>query len=189
MLASVAAWPAHATAILPGNSTDITLTSAPTLGALGVSVTPVGTATIDASGAFPVASFPITGGTSLPAGLTILHAGSGLRFENAVGNLELRDFIVDTTRLRVLADVSVNGVSAFTDAPVFAIQPGLVLTLTVVAANELNALIPGNLFSGQTVIGTAVTNPITAVPVPAAGALLLTGVLALGLAARRRRAA
>lgn len=186
MVAVLAAVPVRAATILPGNSTDITLAIGSVLTAIGATVAPLGTASVDFVGSAPVARFPITGGTSLPSGLTILHQGSGLRFENFADSLEISDFIIDTAAARVFADVAIGGVPVFTDAPIFAIQPGLVLTLTVVAADEVNRLLGFVLFDGQSVIGTAVTNPNIAVPVPAAGALLLTGMLAMTLVRRRR---
>src|SRR5271165_3846505 len=74
-----------------GGHTDVTLTSAATLTSLGIHVSTLGSATVDASGASPVAEFPITGGTEQSAGDVILHEGSGLALSTAHDTVDLQN--------------------------------------------------------------------------------------------------
>ena len=90
---------------LDGKSTSVTLDAgtAGALDSLGVSVTPVGSATFDA--ATGTVSFPITGGfvaihsdLSYQPGYiagTVIHQGSGLKFSKGNQSIEVTDFVVD----------------------------------------------------------------------------------------------
>ncbi|MFL5283048.1 MAG: hypothetical protein ACJ8AW_19165 [Rhodopila sp.] len=144
-----------------GGDTAVTLTSAATLTSLGVSATPLGAATLDASGATPVADFPITGGTVGPGSdLVLLHQGSGLELADSAGTLDLSDFRIDTRNGAVDANVSVNGQSAGNVA-VFSIgADGTTLSLTPAAAGVANQTLGTGAFSSDTVIGTAVPWPV-----------------------------
>jgi hypothetical protein len=146
---------------LLGGDTAVTLTSAATLGSLGVSVAPLGAATLDASGAAPVADFPITGGTAGPGSdLVILHQGSGLELADSAGALDLSDFQIDTRNGVVDANVSVNGQSAGNVA-VFSIgTDGTTLRLTPSAAGVVDQTLGTAAFSSDTVIGTAAPWPV-----------------------------
>lgn len=183
---------AHAAPILPGGTTDVTLTGAPLLASLGATVAPVGLATIT-GGTPPVASFPITGGESRPNGtLRIEHAGSGLLFSGLGQTLEITNFVVDTLLGQVFVDVAINGVPLATGFAAFDLGGGtpVALTLTAGAAAELNARTGLTVFNTGIEIGAAVTDP-RVVPVPAPGALAvaLVGLAGLAWARRPRRAA
>ena len=67
-----------------GGETSVSLASATVLQSLGISVAPLGSATIDASGPDPMAKFGITGGTESAGddADVILHQGSGLELFN-----------------------------------------------------------------------------------------------------------
>jgi hypothetical protein len=144
-----------------GGDTAVTLTSAATLASLGVDAAPLGAATLDASGAAPVADFPITGGTVGPdSSLVILHQGSGLELSDGAGTLDLRDFLIDTKNGVVDANVLVNGQSAGNVA-VFKIgADASTLTLTPTAAAVANQALGTSAFSPDTVIGTAAPWPV-----------------------------
>ena len=185
---------AHA-APITGGTTEVTLTSAPVLAGLGVSVSPLGTASISsgATGAAPVASFPITGGSSDSSGALIEHNGSGLALSAGGTVVDARNFLIDTANAVVDSDVSVNGASAG-NLGLFSIGPGLTLTLTAGAASALDAAFGTEALSSSTVIGTAATSPVVGPTVPApvaasepAGVAVL-GAGLLALVAIRRRA-
>ena len=147
-----------------GGDTAVTLTSAATLASLGLGVSPLGSAALDASGASPVADFPITGGTAGPdSSLVILHQGSGLELADGAGTLDLRDFLIDTQNGVVDANVAVNGQSAGNVA-VFAIgADGATLTLTPTAAEVADQTLGTTALTSDTVVGTAAPWPITPV--------------------------
>lgn len=112
---------------LTGERTEVALDPAFVAGlrTLKLEAAPVGRATISAQG---VASFPITGGnvTYYEPGTVdphvqglIHHDGSGLSLTGGGIRLELTDLDVDPGRSILRADVSANGTSIVTDAPLF----------------------------------------------------------------------
>ncbi len=185
--------PAGAAVILPENTTDVTLTSAPVLGSLGLSVAPTGTATIDASGTYPVASFPITGGVQNSDGsLVIEHNGSDLAISSLAVTVDIGNFVITTGAARIWGEVGLNGVPlGGVSAPLFVLTPGTgdyIMTLTPLAAATLNAAFVTDAFNTTIQIGTATTHPVisTAVPEASTWAMLGAGFAALAIAARRR---
>ncbi len=142
-----------------GGSTAVTLTSAATLGSLGVTVTPLGSTTLDVSGTTPVARFDITGGTDGPdASDVILHQGGGLALADAAGTVALRDFRIDLPNQTVYANVSVNGVDAG-NVGVFAVGSDASLTLTSAAADVVATALDAPAITPDVVIGTAAPSP------------------------------
>jgi hypothetical protein len=139
-----------------GGETSVTLTAAPILASLGVSVSSLGSASIDTSGGDPVARFAITGGTEGPGdGTTIfLHQGSGLKLSSRTGALELRDFRIDTENMVVRSNVTVNGAAAGNVA-VFDIGPDGSLTLTNAAAEVARESLGVPAITPDVVIGSA----------------------------------
>lgn len=151
-----------------GGSTSVTLTSFATLDSLGVSVSPLGSATVSATCADPVADFPITGGTldNAAAGAVILHQGSGLELSNAAGVVDLRDFRVDTINGLIDANVSVNDAFAGNVA-VFSVGDDASLTLTAAAADVVDAALDTTAITPAVQIGTASVAPVLYQPAPA----------------------
>jgi len=145
-----------------GGDTAVTLVSAGPLQSLGVGVSPLGSASVDASGSNPVADFPITGGTSGPgADLVLLHQGSGLELADCAGSLDLRDFLIDTKNGVVDANVSANG-QFVGNVPVFSIgADGTTLTMTPVAAGVADNVLGTSAITPDVVIGMAAPSPIT----------------------------
>ena len=173
---------------ITGGSTSVTLTSAPTLTAAGVSVAPFGTATLQTSGTFPVATFPITGGTASGSDLVIDHDGSGLDLSKGGSIASIQNFVIDTAAGTVSGDAYDN--SAFVaDIPLFTIGSGLTLSLTSQAAGALTTVLGLPNLTGLE-IGTATTDPTigAAVPEPATLPLLVLGAVAVVAANRFRRA-
>lgn len=144
---------------LVGGETLVTLTSAPVLDTLGIDVGLLGTATLDASGAFPVAQFDVTGGTAGPGSdAVLLHQGSGLTLSNESGSLGFEDFIIDTQNLAVYANVSVYG-NLSGNIAVFDIGEGAALTLTPFVAELANAVFGTTAITPEVVIGSAAPMP------------------------------
>jgi hypothetical protein len=145
-----------------GGKTAVTLTSAATLDSLGVTVAPLGTATVDASGAAPVADFPVTGGTEGPGAGNdvILHQGSGLELSDSAGTLDLSDFRVDTVNRVIDANVTANGQSAGNLAVFDIGGDGTTLTLTEAAASAANTVLGTTALSSSVEIGTAAPSPV-----------------------------
>ncbi|MEM6638624.1 MAG: hypothetical protein AAF610_01840 [Pseudomonadota bacterium] len=173
---------------ITGGSTQVELTSFDALTSLGLSVSIFGTAKLDASGPFPVASFLVTGGTvdSATGFASIEHDGSGLGLSNGTDSVELANFLVDTESLLLSGDVSVNG-SFVANLDLFSITSSLELLLTAGAADALNGVYGTALPEGLS-IGFATPN-VTTVPVPAALPLFASALAGLGFARSRKRAA
>jgi hypothetical protein len=179
------AFTALADPILVGGTTSVTLTSAPTLTSLGLTVTGTGTATITTNSVgLPVANFPITGNN--PANL-IAHDGSGLLFTAGANSLSISNFLINTTTNTISGTVMVNGALVGNGIPLFNIGPNLTLTLSSQALNAFGATfsLPPNV---ATALSTAEIGRATITPVPEPGtiALLLTGAPLVGAALRRR---
>lgn len=143
-----------------GGDTAITLSSAPTLATLGVSVKGLGTAKISGSGAATVADFRITGGSTGPSGTEILHQGSGLELSDAAGAVRLQGFLIDTRNHIVDANVTVNGKSAGNVAVFNIGADGHTLTLTQAAAAVVNETLGTTALTTSTVIGSAAPAPL-----------------------------
>jgi len=82
---------------ITGGTTEVTVTIASTLSALGASLSALGAATLS-SGANPVVTFPITGGSTSSTGDLIEHNGSGLRITgtNPTTTVDTQNYLVDT---------------------------------------------------------------------------------------------
>ena len=196
-LAFVASTAAQAAPLpISGGTTAVTLTSAATLGSLGLGVAGLGSATLSpGSTGIPIAYFAITGGsidTNSFAG-RIQHAGSGLRLFTSSASISLTNFLIDTTT-GVLSGSVAFGSTSLSAVPLFNIGTSGVLTspfslaLTSTAAGALSTVFGVGNLTG-TVIGTANTLPITtAVPEPATVASMLAGLaLVGGLMSRQKR--
>ncbi len=154
--------PAAAAPILPGNFTELTVTWSPLLAQAGLTQGLSGTATGVFNNGLPAAVLPITGGFTNPDGTAqIDHVGSGITLGNGAIVSDLQNLVVDTSANIVLADVVVNGVSVTPVAiPEFNIGTGNVWTLTAQSAAAIDTLFGTTLFTGSTVVGTAVSDPI-----------------------------
>jgi hypothetical protein len=198
-LLAMAAAPAVRAQALPitGGITAVTLSAAPTLATLGLSVAPLGSALVSpGSTGIPIAYFPVTGGainTATFAG-SIQHAGSGLSLSNTSATVSLTNFVIDTTTSVLSGNVAVGG-SALGVVPLFNIGSSGVATspfslaLTAAAAGALSTVFGIPDLTGA-VLGSANTIPITsAVPEPATVASMLAGLALMGGLLGRRRAA
>ncbi len=168
-----------------GNDTSVELTSFGALTGLGLSVTGLGSASIDASGATPIATFDITGGTLNPdTGFALIeHDGSGLGLSDGTTFVSLQNFLIDTENGVLSGDVSVDK-SLVGNIELFSITDDLTLLLTGAAAGALNGVYGTSLSAGLE-IGIASVD-VAVVPVPAALPLMLTALAGLGLTRRRR---
>jgi hypothetical protein len=184
-------------AVITGGMTDVVLTSADVLAGLGVTVTPLGSATIEPTSPFPTAVFPITGGSIGPSGALIQHDGSGLELSTATASIDLQNFLIDTAGgvvdglVTIGAGPPVGVVALFTLGTGSSPTMNIPLTLTSGAADALNTVFfpaGGGPFSTATQIGIASTFPTTAVPEPATWGMMLLGFAGLGLASYRRNA-
>ncbi len=196
---SVAAVPtAHAQALpIVGGVTSVTLTAAPTLASVGLSVAPLGSALVSpGSTGIPIAYFPVTGGAidTVSFAGSVQHAGSGLSLSSASATVSLTNFVIDTTTSLLSGNVAVGG-SALGVVPLFSIGSSGVATspfslaLTAAAAGALSTVFGIPNLTGA-VLGTANTIPITsAVPEPATVASMLAGLTLMGGLMSRRRAA
>ncbi|MBV9748157.1 MAG: hypothetical protein JO157_05030 [Acetobacteraceae bacterium] len=182
---------------ITGGTTQVTLTIASTLASLGASVSPLGTATVSDSSP-PVATFPITGGSTSSTGDLIQHNGSGLEISASPTVVDTRNYLIDTANKVIDADVSENGTSAGTIGLFTLGSSGLTnvpLTLTSGAVTALNAafgLSGTDALTTSTPIGTLTSSPTVgavAAPEPATAAVVGVGLLALAAVRRRARAA
>jgi PEP-CTERM motif len=176
--------PTRAATII-GGTTQVTLTAAPDLVALGFVIQPSGTATL--SGTPPVATFAITGGTVTGGDAVINHDGSGLTFTKDLNVLSVSNFRIDTAAGLVTSDVVLGD---FTSSAfgLFDIGPGLTLRFTSGAGNVFATAFgaPG---LGGALVGTATVNPIlaeSAIPEPTTWTMLVIGFGLAGFALRRR---
>lgn len=184
----IGAAPAQAATIVSG-VTAVTLTAAPTLRDLGLSISPFGLAMLATDGIDPpVASFIITGGTldEEDGSLLIAHDGSGLRFTAGSATLEIGDFLIDTEEGLVTGSAFANG-GALGTVPLFTLNSDLELFLTETAAGAFVQVFDAPDLSGV-LIGTAAPSFQTAIPEPQSWALMIGGFALLGGTLRRRRA-
>lgn len=180
-----------ATPIAPVGPTVTVLTATPTLLGAGVGVAALGsgTLTFDASGN-AVGLFPITGGYLDPdlSNAQVEHVGSGLRLSRNGVDVDLENFLIDTTLAQdtIFGQVTV-GTTVLNDVPLFTLS-GLNLFLSDSAGAALNSFlgIP-NLAGAQ--LGFALTSPVAAVPEPESYAMMIAGLGAIALMVRRRRQA
>ncbi len=179
---------------ITGGTTAVTLTSAGALTGLGLGVASLGTATITpGSAGTPIAYFGVTGGSIDTASFAgrIEHAGSGLRLFTSSASIDLTNFVIDTTSNVLSGSVSF-GSTALSAVPLFTIgASGVItspfsLTLTGTAAGALSSVFGVGNLTG-TVIGTANTVPIAAVPEPATVASMLAGLALIGGVMSRRK--
>ncbi len=186
---------------ITGGTTQVTLTSASILASLGASISPLGSATLS-SGTNPVATFPITGGSTSSTGDLIQHVGSGLEISASSPTtvVNTRHYLIDTANAVIDAGVSINGGSA-SNIGLFTLgSSGLSnvpLTLTPAAVTALNNAFGINVLNTSLQIGTLTSSPTVgsgapgpvAAPEPATATVLGVGLLALAAARRRTRAA
>ncbi len=182
---------------ITGGTTQVTLTIASTLASLGASVSPLGTATVSDTNP-PVATFPITGGSTSSTGDMIQHNGSGLEISASPTVIDTQNYLIDTANAVIDAAVSENGTSVGTIGLFTLGSSGLTnvpLTLTSGAVTALNAafgLSGADALTTSTPIGTLTSSPTVgavAAPEPATAAVVGVGLLALAVARRRTRAA
>ncbi|MEM6639711.1 MAG: PEP-CTERM sorting domain-containing protein [Pseudomonadota bacterium] len=170
-----------------GGVTEVEILSFFTLTNAGFNVGLLGSATLDASGLIPVASFGITGGSvdTVTGNALIEHDGSGVSLDNGVDFVNLENFLVNTETLILSGDVTVNG-SFVANVDLFNITGGTLLQLTGGAADALNGVFGTSIPEGFK-FGHATVSPVV-VPVPAAFPLMVTALAGLGFASRRRAA-
>lgn len=195
---AASAAPAHAQSLpIVGGVTSVSLVSAPTLSAAGLSVGGLGGALLSpGSDGIPLAYFPVTGGslnTATFAG-SIEHAGSGLSLTSASATVNLTNFVIDTGAGLLSGNVAVGG-SALGVVPLFSLGSSgnpaapFSLSLTAAAAGALSSVFGIPNLTGA-LIGNANTIPITsAVPEPATYLSLAAGLGLMALTLRRRSAA
>ncbi|MGB3722607.1 MAG: hypothetical protein WA979_07295 [Pacificimonas sp.] len=182
-----------------GGETRVAVTA--DLAGLGLTAGLLGDATLVDTDVLTV-SFPITGG-ELDADLAgqILHEGSGVSLTGGDVILNLENFIIDTTASSIFGDVSF-GDTSLEDVALFSFDlsmlgdddaiddlddPDIELFFTAASAGVLTDLFAAPDLTGAT-FGFAATAPEIAAAVPAPGAfgLLGLGILAIGVARRRR---
>ena len=197
-----------ATAIPVGvinGATQLNVTSFGTLTGLGVTVAPGGTAqVVDLTPILPspIVFYDVTSVDLDPASTRIFHVGSVLDL-STTETVSLSDFVINASTGFVLADVNAPSGSLM-GAPVFAINKacsvsdpclgldgtatidGLELTLTAAAAGVLSDNL-GIIDLTDAIVAVA-NSSFTPIPEPGTGLLALTGLMLLGMDARRRRA-
>ncbi|MDJ0785574.1 MAG: hypothetical protein QNK05_02130 [Myxococcota bacterium] len=112
--------PSFATPVAASGATELYVSSLDTLeGGLGLTVAPLGPTSAFQPPTLPspFLFLPITAFDSVED--QVLHEGVGLSLAAGGNSVALENFIVDRDDLVILADVSVNGGLAASDAPVF----------------------------------------------------------------------
>jgi hypothetical protein len=177
---------------ITGGTTQLTLVSAPLLAMLGATISPLGTATL--MGTPPVATMPITGGSTSAKGDIIQQKGSGLEISatSPTTIVDTRNYVINTITEVITASVSINsgpatnlalftlGSAGLSDVP-FYLTPGAVTALNkAFGIDALNTSIE---------IGTMTSSPNVGVgvPEPATAAIVGMGLLALASVRRRMR--
>jgi hypothetical protein len=187
--------PAQAAPVaLVGNETTVTVTAP--LGTLGLSGAAFGTATLSVVDGLPAFAFPITGGTidSATSDALIEHNGSGVTLTGAGTSATVGNFLIDTLAMTVFGDLidAATGTSIASGLELFGFgaetaRPGVQLLITSTLAGALSDTFGAPDLTGVE-FGYAVPD-IAAVPVPAAGLLLLGGLGMMGALRARCRAA
>ncbi|MEM8918927.1 MAG: PEPxxWA-CTERM sorting domain-containing protein [Pseudomonadota bacterium] len=176
-------------ATIIGNQTDVEVTAFDALTGLGLTLSPFGAATIDATGAFPVATFAITGGTvdDMTGEAMILHEGSGLIFTDGLVTVTYSNFVIDTATSILSSTVSTDGGTPGT-IDLFTFDDMLNLFLTDAAAGGLTTAF-GAPDLGGTQFGVATVDLALAGPVPEPGSwmMMIGGFGLVGGAIRYRR--
>jgi hypothetical protein len=181
-----------ATIGIDGGQTKVTVTAP--LGALGLSGITFGTATVAVVNNLPVFTFPITGGklNTTTGNALIEHDGSGVTLSDANGTTAtVGNFLIKTKKKAVFGDLidATTGNSLASGLKLFKFGaktelPGVELLITKTLATALTGVFGApNLKGAQ--FGYAVPE-VAAVPVPAAGVLLLGGLGLLGALRARR---
>jgi hypothetical protein len=191
-LASWAAAPAEAATLpLVGNQTEVEVTAP--LAALGLGGAPFGTATVDVSGANPIFTFPVTGGTldTASGDARVEHQGSGVTLSalaDPTVSATVGNFFIDTIALQVSGDVlgGASGVPFFDLGA--ATTSGVELFITAELAGALTGVFGADNLTGAQ-FGFARPD-LAPIPLPAGVWLMIAGLAAFGaVRARGRRAA
>lgn len=191
LLLGVAAVPlsgAQAATII-GNDTQVSVSAFDALVGLGLTLSPFGTATVDTSGALPVATFAITGGTvdDMSGDAIVLHEGSGLTFTAGATSVTYSDFVIDTGNALLTSTVTMGG-GASGSIDLFTIDDSFNLFLTDAAAGGLTTVFGAPDLSG-TEFGTATVDIAVAgaIPEPGTWMMMILGFGAMGGALRYRK--
>ena len=151
--------------LITGGSTVVDLTSLTALSNAGLTVQPLGTATLDTTRTPTTVTFPVTGGTSVSAGSTVNHQGTGMAITNNSNFLFLTNFVVDTQRAFMSGDTQSLDVfgrnynSGGSAADLFTLQPTGAgrtyrLLFTNAASTALNSVAGASTGAGTQWTGT-----------------------------------
>jgi len=179
---------AHAVAVT-GGTTAVTVTA----DLAGLKLTPglEGTATAEVNDGLLTVFFPITGGSTGPAGnASIEHDGSGVSLTAEDGTTaSVGNFVIKTSASTVFGDLF--GVTTGSPLPFFTFGEdteldGTELEFSSTLAGALTDVFGAPNLTGET-FGYAVVSPTLApVPLPAGALLLIGGLGMLGMVRRRR---